>query len=102
MALRKSAVLGRFMTNKGLIDTSKQIGTRAVLSTGPTYTERMAKTGRPVSPHVQIFAFPIAAISSITNRVSGVAPLAKFVVAFPLVYHYLGGVRHVIWDNKPE
>ena len=24
---------------------------------------------------------------------------AKFVVAFPLVYHYLGGVRHVIWDK---
>ena len=22
---------------------------------------------------------------------------AKFLVAFPLVYHYLGGLRHVIW-----
>lgn len=23
---------------------------------------------------------------------------AKFAVAFPLVYHYLGGVRHLYWD----
>jgi len=30
-----------------------------------------ASTGRPVSPHVLIYAFPIAAISSVTNRVTG-------------------------------
>lgn len=33
----------------------------------------MKETGRPVSPHVTIYAFPIAAISSITNRVTGCA-----------------------------
>ena len=33
----------------------------------------MKKTGRPVSPHVTIYAFPAAALSSITNRVTGVA-----------------------------
>ncbi|KAL3773913.1 hypothetical protein ACHAW5_006484 [Stephanodiscus triporus] len=27
---------------------------------------------------------------------------AKFAVAFPIVYHYLGGLRHIIWDNNPE
>jgi succinate dehydrogenase (ubiquinone) cytochrome b560 subunit len=32
----------------------------------------MQATGRPVSPHVTIYAFPIAAISSITNRVTGI------------------------------
>ena len=32
-----------------------------------------AKKGRPVSPHVQVYAFPITAISSITNRITGVA-----------------------------
>ena len=43
------------------------------LATGKeTYTERQAKKGRPVSPHVTIYAFPAAAISSITNRVTGV------------------------------
>lgn len=31
-----------------------------------------------------------------------VAAGAKFAVAFPLVYHYLGGVRHFIWDSKPD
>jgi succinate dehydrogenase (ubiquinone) cytochrome b560 subunit len=33
----------------------------------------MKYTGRPVSPHVTIYAFPIGAISSITNRVTGCA-----------------------------
>jgi succinate dehydrogenase/fumarate reductase cytochrome b subunit len=33
----------------------------------------MKKTGRPVSPHVTIYAFPVGALSSITNRVTGCA-----------------------------
>jgi succinate dehydrogenase (ubiquinone) cytochrome b560 subunit len=33
----------------------------------------MNRTGRPVSPHVTVYAFPIAALSSITNRVTGCA-----------------------------
>lgn len=37
-----------------------------------SYTERQMKLGRPVSPHVTVYKFPIAAISSITNRVTGV------------------------------
>lgn len=31
-----------------------------------------------------------------------VAAGAKFSVAFPFVYHYMGGLRHLVWDNKPE
>lgn len=97
----------------------------------------MKKTGRPVSPHVTVYAFPIAALSSITIRVTGVAlsfgaaglgaaelvggsgsslmimetiggmgPLvaasAKFSVAFPCTYHYLGAIRHLAWDANPE
>jgi succinate dehydrogenase (ubiquinone) cytochrome b560 subunit len=95
----------------------------------------MAKTGRPVSPHVTIYQFPIAALTSIAVRVTGVslsigslgvasleiassgsalqlmndiamtgpvvAGMAKVVVGFPLVYHYLGGVRHLVWDHYP-
>jgi len=30
---------------------------------------------------------------------SPVAPVAKFAVAFPLLYHWLGGVRHTVWDK---
>lgn len=95
-------------------------------------------TGRPVSPHVTIYQFPIAALTSITIRVTGcaltfgaagvglveilagngaalglmqdiagtgypvVTAAAKFSVAFPCVYHYLGGVRHLMWDNFPD
>jgi succinate dehydrogenase (ubiquinone) cytochrome b560 subunit len=97
----------------------------------------MKKTGRPVSPHVTIYAFPITAISSIANRATGmclsfgclglgvvemaygsgsalslmetlgsssflIAGPAKFCVAFPFAYHYLGGVRHWVWDRNPE
>lgn len=28
--------------------------------------------------------------------------VAKFSVSFPLVYHYLGGVRHLAWDHFPD
>ena len=28
--------------------------------------------------------------------------IAKFSVAFPFIYHYLGGLRHLVWDNSPE
>lgn len=102
------------------------------------YSHRMNMTGRPVSPHVTIYQFPIAALTSITIRVTGcaltfgaagvglveilagngaalglmqdiagtgypvVTAAAKFSVAFPCVYHYLGGVRHLMWDNFPD
>ncbi|ETV96110.1 succinate dehydrogenase, cytochrome b556 subunit [Aphanomyces invadans] len=100
-----------------------------------SYTERQARLGRPVSPHVEIYAFPITALSSITNRVTGIAmsggfaavgalsivgadvpallysaqevipffaPVSKFVVAFPISYHFLCGARQAVWDNNPE
>lgn len=97
------------------------------------YSERMAAKGRPLSPALEIYAFPTVAISSITNRITGVVltfgvsgiaalsivgvdvvsmmtalgnsaigPVFKFSVAFPLIYHYLGGLRHVYWDKKPD
>lgn len=27
---------------------------------------------------------------------------AKFGVAFPIVYHYLGAIRHIYWDMTPD
>jgi succinate dehydrogenase (ubiquinone) cytochrome b560 subunit len=101
------------------------------------YTARQKELGRPVSPHVLIYAFPVGAISSITNRVTGcvlsfgafgvaaaelvggagtslylmqligsqgflIASAAKFTVAFPVVYHFGGAVRHFAWDYRPE
>ncbi|KAF0683971.1 Aste57867_24052 [Aphanomyces stellatus] len=49
-----------------------------------SYTERQARLGRPVSPHVEIYAFPITALSSIANRVSGIALSGGFVAASAL------------------
>ena len=31
---------------------------------------------------------------------SALGPALKFGVAFPVVYHYICGVRHVIWDKS--
>ena len=33
---------------------------------------------------------------------SSLAPLCKLCVSFPLSYHFIGGVRHAIWDAQPE
>eukprot|EP00948_MAST-09A_sp_MAST-9A-sp1_P002835 g2835.t1 len=38
---------------------------------GLTYTQRQDKTGRPISPHVTIYAWPVIALSSVTNRITG-------------------------------
>ena len=38
-----------------------------------SWKENNEKSGRPVSPHVTIYAFPIVAVSSIANRGAGVA-----------------------------
>lgn len=98
------------------------------LAMGP-YEERMEKTGRPLSPHVTIYKFPVEAISSITTRVTGMlltagtsaigaaslagadlpvmidafktnapvlVPAAKFVIAYPLSYHWLSALRHAV------
>ncbi|GBG25025.1 Succinate dehydrogenase cytochrome b560 subunit, mitochondrial [Hondaea fermentalgiana] len=92
-----------------------------------------SKDERPVSPHILIYAWPLAAISSVTTRVtggllavgvygigigsllggdmpatmaslgaSGLGPLVKLSVAFPLSYHFLGATRHFYWEKFPE
>jgi succinate dehydrogenase (ubiquinone) cytochrome b560 subunit len=54
---------------------------------------------------VEIFGGSGAALS-LMEGIGGSGALvtagAKFSVAFPVVYHYLGGLRHLVWDNKPE
>lgn len=92
-----------------------------------------------LSPSLTIYKFPIGAISSITNRLTG-AYLSKlfvfggvislldynkyvynhyehlktdnfgayllkgfnYVTVFSLVYHSIGGVRHIVWDKFPS
>ena len=85
-----------------------------------------------ISPHVFIYRFPIGAISSITNRVTGLYLTGIFLgagiyqycpidyeekwkkigkpyqsiliysILFSSCYHTLGGIRHFIWDKKPS
>ena len=89
---------------------------------------------KKLSPHVTIYKFPITALSSITNRVTGLFISGTFVgigslyffnkeailydsyknssdftkkamhtiCAFPVAYHTLGGIRHLVWDAKPH
>lgn len=87
---------------------------------------------RKISPHVNIYSFPITAISSITNRVTGLAATGGYIfigcslllkknpidyyekmgkvekrfinygVLFPNIYHFWGGLRHMIWDKNPK
>lgn len=33
---------------------------------------------------------------------SMIGPVVKFSVVFPVAYHYIAGVRHYMWDKKPE
>ena len=33
---------------------------------------------------------------------SGVGALAKFSISFPIIYHLLGGMRHLYWEKMPD
>ena len=39
---------------------------------------------------------------STIGDITALGHVAKFAVAFPLVYHYLGGIRHLVWDRTPD
>ena len=43
-----------------------------------------------------------SSIMSLIGSTAIVGPVAKFLVGFPLIYHYFGAVRHAIWDRMPE
>ncbi|TDH67273.1 hypothetical protein CCR75_003362 [Bremia lactucae] len=120
---------------------SKKLASHAVAPTlargvtTNTYSAKQAALGRPISPHVEIYKFPVTAISSIANRFSAMgisaafvggsalallgadvpaliysaqnniplfAPISKALVAFPVSYHMLSGLRQSLWDYKPE
>tara|TARA_B100001093_G_C26600888_1_gene915814 strand:+ start:240 stop:680 length:441 start_codon:yes stop_codon:yes gene_type:complete len=85
-----------------------------------------------ISPHVNIYKFPVTAISSIATRISGVGltgfyliggishlcnvdlykkyeklenPYKKVInysIIVPSTYHTFGGLRHFIWDKYPK
>ena len=44
----------------------------------------------------------VAALMTTLGNAGALGVAAKFSVAFPLVYHFFGGLRHGLWDNYPE
>jgi succinate dehydrogenase (ubiquinone) cytochrome b560 subunit len=52
---------------------------RAVSTSTENYSVTQAALGRPLSPHVTVYHFPISAISSIANRFCGVGMSFAFV-----------------------
>lgn len=43
-----------------------------------------------------------SSIMSLIGSTAIVGQTAKFLVGFPLIYHYFGAVRHAVWDAMPE
>jgi succinate dehydrogenase (ubiquinone) cytochrome b560 subunit len=44
----------------------------------------------------------VASYVSALGSVPVIGFTAKFAVAFSVTYHYMGALRHMYWDNKPE
>ena len=42
------------------------------------------------------------AVEAIKSSAPALVPVAKAVVAFPIVYHYLSGLRHLWWDRTAQ
>lgn len=74
----------------GAISSIMNRGTGVALSVGFTAAGYVALTGD--LPSVLVL---------VRNEYPALAVLAKFSISFPLVYHYLGGIRHVVWDLYP-
>ncbi len=80
------------------------------------------------SPHLTIYRFPLTALSSITNRITGFYLTGTFLgfgllqwtpiktvtvpfqyqkmwessLVFASSYHVFGGLRHFLWDFRPQ
>lgn len=75
--------------SKVISQSLRQSSTKAAAAEVPklSYSERMAATGRPVSPHIFIYAWPITALTSITNRVTGgVLTIGNYLFTFVFLY----------------
>ena len=87
---------------------------------------------KKLSPHLNVYKFPITAVSSITTRLTGLSLTGLFIISgmvcytnidykqyynkldnyskflinnsiiFSCTYHTFGGLRHFIWDKYPN
>lgn len=65
--------------------------TGAAMWGGFSLVSSLALVGVDVASHVNTLgSIPVIGFAS------------KFAVAFSVSYHYMGALRHMYWDNKPE
>ena len=87
---------------------------------------------KKLSPHLNVYKFPITAVSSIATRLTGLSLSGLFIISgmicytdidcnlyynkldnfsksiinnsiiFSCTYHTFGGIRHFIWDKYPK
>ena len=71
MALRLTAA--RFAASSKNIVRAAPARALSAVPSDESYSDRMKKKypGRPVSPHITVYAFPTVAISSVTVRITG-------------------------------
>jgi len=125
--LRLSAAFSTSTENKVAVPDRK-------IRPNEKFFDKNERMQRPMSPHVTIYAFPLPALTSITNRVTGGAmagvviaagcgalvspePISVYVdmvrdmhlplwatipfktaLCFPVAYHTINGVRHLVYD----
>lgn len=51
---------------------------------------------------LSLFDVNVASLFSTIGQIYFLSSVAKFVVSFPVIYHFLGGLRHIYWDKNPE
>ena len=53
------------------MQAARSLASRSARRLMSTYSEKMDATGRPISPHITIYAWPTIAISSVMMRATG-------------------------------
>ena len=78
---------------------------RVIWDTAPKIRDRSNTAAASASPLTRRQSPQVASLAGVDISALAAAyscfPL-KFAVAFPLTYHYIGAVRHTLWDRKPE
>lgn len=59
----------------------------------------MLSVGAGAAAYIALSGDLVAAVNAFKTNYPLLVFPAKFAVSFPLVYHYLAGVRHLYWDH---
>ena len=73
-------------------------GAPSALPSIATPSQHHKHTGFAAAGYVALTGDLPGAMAAFKANLPVLAYPAKFIVSFPLVYHYLGGMRHFVWD----